>query len=131
MVERLECMELPSAVEVIDGGTGGLTLLGLLEGAEAAILVDAAEFGRSPGAVLRVAGDELSRFSGAAPCSPHHAGVDGALALGRELGVLPELVLFLVQAGSLGLGEGLSPAVARCLPTLAARVCREAARLVG
>ena len=131
LVAHLERTPLPAGVEVIDGGTGGLTLLGLLEGADAAVLVDAAELGRAPGTVVRCTGAELAAGPAAPDCAPHHAGVDTALALGRELGVLPELVLFLVQPGAVELGIGLSPAVAGALPRLASRVRREAARLAG
>ncbi len=128
LVERLAAEGLPPGVEAVDAGTGGLTLLDLLEGASRVVLVDAAELGRPPGSVVRVDGEDLGLGEVAGAPSLHGAGVGDALALGRELGLLPPLVLYLVQVVRVEVGPGLSAPVAAVLGDLAARVRAEALR---
>ncbi len=121
---------LPEGVEAVEVGTGGAAVLDALDGARAAILVDAASFGLAPGAIRRVAGEELSRVeAGASPSS--HMDLGFALALTRELGRLPPTTAYLVQAGSVDPGLGLSPPVARAVPVVVHRVRDEARALAA
>jgi hydrogenase maturation protease len=52
-VRALENHFLPASVELLDGGTGGFTLLEPLESADRIILIDAAADGNPPGTVTR------------------------------------------------------------------------------
>ncbi len=52
-VRALEKRGLPACVELLDGGTGGFTLLEPLESADRIILIDAAADGNPPGTVTR------------------------------------------------------------------------------
>lgn len=131
LVGRLAKAALPARVEVLDGGTGGVTLLPLMEGAEAVILVDAADMGLPPGAVVRLPGEEIHFHGAAQAFSLHQAGLEGALALGRELGILPPVVVFLVQGERVEPGIGLSLPVEAALGELEAGVTAEALRLAG
>jgi hydrogenase maturation protease len=119
-VECLRQMEPPPGVEAIDGGTGGLTLLELFEGAQRVILVDAVDMGKAPGTVVRLALPDLLSVDPALPLSWHAAGVLPALRLGHELSLLPPLWLFGMQPSRIAPGIGLSPAVAAALPELLA-----------
>ncbi|WP_305042324.1 hydrogenase maturation protease [Geoalkalibacter sp.] len=116
-VERLAEMDLPDGVAVMDGGTGGLTLLHLMEGARRVIFVDAVEMGRAPG---HIACFDLGRAEVAeqAALSLHHSGLPQILALARELGPLPKVILCGVQPAGVAPGMGLSPPVAAALPEL-------------
>jgi len=127
VVERLQQETLPAGVEVVDGGTGGLTLLDLMAGADRVILVDAVETGRPPGTVIRLAGADLMLPEQAPAFSLHETALPSVFALGRELGVLPRsLVLFGVQPASVERRMGLSPAVAAAVAEVAGRVLAEA-----
>ena len=52
-IRALEQIALPSEVELLDGGTGGFTLLEPLQSADRIILIDAAADGNPPGTVTR------------------------------------------------------------------------------
>jgi hydrogenase maturation protease len=122
VVEQLEREGLPEGVEVIDGGTGGLTLLTLMSGAARVILVDALEMGREAGAVAGFA-YAAGVFKAEGPgLSLHQAGLGEVLALGAELGELPELFIVGIQPAALELGQGLSAVVAAAVPVAAAAV---------
>ena len=124
-VSALEKEGVPEGVEIIDGGTGGLTLLTLMEGAKRVILVDAVETGRKPGTILRLAGEDLEPETSASSLSLHSSGLPEVLALGRALGTLPPLILFGVQPDSVEVRLGLSEPVAAALPSLLALIREE------
>ncbi len=122
-VQRLAAMELPEGVEVIDGGTVGLTLLDLLEGAQQVLLIDAVEMGKAPGELEIMALDEIRlEDADAGGISLHQTGLAQVLALGRELGPLPEVTLFGIQPDSVARGLGLSPPLARAISPIVDRV---------
>jgi len=121
VLEALRDRNLPREVKLLDGGTGGLSLLHIWEGAGRVILIDAAEMGRPPGTLRRLTQEELKSLAGATVClSLHSAGLPQVLAVGHELGMLPEcLELFVVQACTLAVGTGLSPLVEKAVGTVA------------
>lgn len=62
VTERLAAMTPPpTELEIIDGGTIGLSLLPQVEDADGVIIVDAAELGAPPGTVRLFLGDEIDR----------------------------------------------------------------------
>jgi hydrogenase maturation protease len=121
LVEELTRRGLPEGVTALDGGTGGLDLLHMLEGCawQRAVIVDAADVGRKPGQFVRFTPDQARLVQTADNFSLHHAGLSEVLALANALGqTLPDLVIFGVQPAQIGWGEGLSQAVETALPAL-------------
>ncbi len=117
---------LPDGVAAVDGGTGGLDLLHLLEGWERAIIVDTALLGRRPGEFVRFTPEEAHLVGSLVSLSSHTAGLADALALARALGQrLPEIVIYGIQPERMDWEEGLSPAVAAALPRLVEEILGE------
>jgi hydrogenase maturation protease len=120
--------ERPADVEVVDGGTLGLSLLPYLEAAPAAILVDAVRADAPPGSLVRLEGLDV------APAveqrlSPHQIGVADLLDGVRWLDRYPQrLVLLGVVPATLELGVGCSPDVRAALPRLLDAVVDEIRR---
>lgn len=118
-VEALqERYELPESVELIDGGTSGMELLGPLSGTDVLIVLDAIKAGREPGTVVRLVGDEVPVFF-RSKLSPHQVSICDVLAGLEFSGDLPgDLVLIGVEPESLELGLELTPAVAARMPEM-------------
>nr|MDO8081810.1 hydrogenase maturation protease [Candidatus Freyarchaeota archaeon] len=97
VVEELNKRDLPANVEVVDGGTGGVTLLNLMEGADKVIIVDAILGGCKPGEIYVLDVDRLMK--GVVKFfSLHEMDLLSALRIGKELGKLPlELVVVGVE----------------------------------
>jgi len=112
---RIEMVELP-----------GLSLLDLIFGTSAAILVDAVRSGAKPGTLHLLSESDLDAFetdSGSA----HGVGVAESLALGNRLyheRMPADIILIGVEASGFGVGEILSPEVQRAIP-IAARTIEE------
>jgi hydrogenase maturation protease len=125
----LGMIEPPEGVEILDGGTLGLSLLPSLEDAKAAILLDAIRTDDPPGTLVRLEGEDVAPAV-AARLSVHQVGVADLLDAARLRGkVPPRLVLLGVVPESLELGIALSPRVAEALPTLCMCAMSEAAAL--
>lgn len=121
--------EPPPGVNVLDGGTLGLSLLPYLEDAEAAILVDAIRADAPAGTPVRLDGDEIAPAV-ASRLSPHQVGVGDLLQAARWHARLPRaLVLLGLVPERIGLGTELTPAVRAGLAGLVERVAAEAAAL--
>ena len=108
---------LPAGTSVVDGGTGGLSLLPIISDASALIVVDAVEVGAEPGHIRVLTGPDLN--GDPARMSVHEVGTSDLLAAARLTGVLPtRTVLVGVQPACLEPGLDLSPPVAAALPAL-------------
>jgi hydrogenase maturation protease len=101
----------------------GLALLDFLTGREEVLLVDAIQTGSVPAGTLHeLDASSLKNLTGR---TPHFLGVGETLALGRELGLpMPARVrIFAIEvADAHTLGTQLSPAVAKALPGIVARI---------
>jgi hydrogenase maturation protease len=126
VVKELARCELPEDVTALDGGTGGVDLLHIMEGWERVVIVDAADVGREPGQFMRFTPNEARLAQAADSFSLHNAGLSEALALADALDrPLPKMVIFGVQPADVGWREGLSSAVETALPSLINAVIEE------
>ena len=113
---RVELSELP-----------GLALLDLLEGAEAAVLVEAVHADVAPGMLIRLWPEDLASF-GSDARSAHGWGVAETLRLGRSLNPLLaqcRVNLIGIVGRDFTLGAGLGPQVRLALDDAAGAIERE------
>lgn len=118
-LERLRTQfHFPEGVELVDGGTWGMNLLPLIEGAARLVLLDAINTGAPPGTLTALRRDALPRYF-SHKLSPHQIDLREVLALAEWRGTLPiELVALGIQPERVELEEGLSPLVAASLDDL-------------
>jgi len=136
-VRVIEALERGAAlgpgVELVDGGTGGPTLMTEFAGAEALIIVDAAELGAAPGTVREFGLEDVAETVTPRAFSLHDVGVMGLIELARGVGELPEVVRFVVvQPGRFDTGDRLSAAVVGAVEKAAEavrRIVKESGRL--
>lgn len=127
-IEKLRGQNLPSGIELIDGGCGGVTLLQILTECGRAIIIDAADFGKAPGSILRLPAEKIIGFENSSEqVSLHQTGLAEVLTLAQKLDQLPEVTLFLVQPQSVARCLELSIPVQKALPRLLAMVRKELA----
>lgn len=122
---------LPDDVQLLDGGTLGLSLLPYVRSAPDLILVDAVRGDGPPGSLVRLEGEEvpgavLERLS------VHQVGVADLVAGARLLGGWPErIVLCGVVPESIELRFELSSAVRAAIPSLVELILAELEKLGG
>lgn len=109
-----------SRVQLMDGGTQGLALLGHFEERRAVIFLDAVRLGDKPGAVHVLQGEELARLGRGAATTAHEGSAPQMLAALQLLGEVPERVVMVgIEPEQIKTGIGLSAAVVAGLPAAA------------
>ncbi|MDX8540770.1 hydrogenase maturation protease [Mesorhizobium abyssinicae] len=111
-------------VKLLDAGTDGMAVMFAARGCRSLILIDAARSGVEAGAIYEAPGHELAR--------PYYPGLnlhdfrwDAALHAGRHIfgAAFPDdVTVFLIEAGQLDLGLGLSVPVAKATLVVAQRI---------
>ena len=123
-VRALEEMDLPSGVEVIDGGTATMELLPVFQEAERIIVIDALRGGAQPGTIYRLCPDDLMGET-ERPLSLHQVGLLEVLGMARQLGGEPEVVIIGVEPKEISWGMELTPEVEARLPRVIDAVFEE------
>jgi len=110
LVERLaqEAGRYPAA-DIIDAGTGGMSVLHMIEGRRKAILIDSAHMGETPGTIRRFTPEEVRSAKILAHQSLHEADLLRVLTLAEQLGQAPEtMVIFGIQPQVVEPRQGVS-----------------------
>ena len=141
VAERLRAQRLPGVRLAVSDGEAA-SLIELWEGARRVVVVDALRADpATPGRIHRVClvdceAEATGQSTGSDsvdddPCGHNHAAemdFGQAVELARVLGRLPRrMVLFAVEAGDVGFGPGLSPAVAAAAGRVAAEIVNQVA----
>jgi hydrogenase maturation protease len=114
----------PVGLRLLDAGTDGMGVMFAARGCETLILVDACKSDSEPGAVFEAPGDALE----APPKDSfnlHDFRWDHALFAGRRIygeAFPTNVTVFLIEAGNLDFGIGLTPPVAAAVQKVALRI---------
>jgi hydrogenase maturation protease len=112
-------------LDVVDGGTGGLGLIPLMEGYDRIVIVDATSGMGEIGEVRVFRGMPPG---GVSSLSFHELGIPEALALGRTLGITPDVIIVGIEGGTMpGFSGEMDPAVRAAIPE-ACRIVLEMVR---
>lgn len=126
LVARRLRQEIGDRVEVVEAEMAGVDLVELMNGADVAILIDAACSGQAPGTIHRLDASADSISGPIFPHSSHAIGTADALELARAMGVLPATVIvYGVEAENTEAGQRLSPPVAKALNQVVARIVQD------
>ena len=114
-IRRLEALELPSGVEVVDGGTDSVDLLPYFQDYERIIVVDALRAGGEPGSIYRVTPDEIMEDEKRS-LSLHEIGLLDVLLMAKHLGGHGEVVIIGVEPKEISCSMDLTLEVEARLP---------------
>jgi hydrogenase maturation protease len=113
------------AVSIVDGGTLGLNLLGIISGSDHLIVIDAVRNGGTPGTLYRLSGSEIPKRA-FPKNSLHQVDLLEALTLCQVLDKVPEIVILGVEPQDIDtFGIELSPLIKARLQDLADMVLEE------
>jgi len=126
----LGAADRPAWLRVVDGGTMGFRLTGVLGDGGDVLMVDAAEIFCAPGRMRLIEGEALdSHVAGAKRTSAHEAGLADLLGLMRLEGILPRhLAVLAIQPENVDWGEAMSGAVEKAVGPACEIVLSTAAR---
>jgi hydrogenase maturation protease len=123
VVEQLQRQyRISGAVEVLDGGTAGMSLLEHIRNRDHLIVVDAVKTGQAPGTVITLSGKEVPAFF-QSRVSPHQMGLADMLAALELMGEKPaEVTVIGVEPQNLDIGLELSDLVSTRVDELVIRL---------
>lgn len=117
---------LPAGVDTHFASGEGASLMDAWQGYRRVYLFDAVMSRKAPGAVHRLDASEQAIPQDFFKYSTHAFSLAEAVEMARALAMLPEkLVIFGVEGGDFGSGEGLSDAVAKAVPGVVQQVKEE------
>jgi hydrogenase maturation protease len=140
VAHRLEKMELPAGVHVVETGIGGIALVQELQsGYDALVVADAVDRGRPPGTVMLIEPEVLDVKALSVTerhdllADMHLATPERAMMLARALGVLPERVLMVgcQPEDAEAVGQTISPAVTAAIDVAVHEILRHVNELLG
>jgi hydrogenase maturation protease len=119
-----EGYDLPDNIELLDGGTAGYSLIDCMYDFDRLIIIDAVLSGSAHGDICRlspddIAGEKKLKMSG------HKIELPELLALGKQLGELPETTLLGIEPEDMSWGMELSSTVKSTLPAIIEAVFEE------
>ncbi len=114
-VHRIQQTGLPAGIDLLDGGTGGIFMIGILQQYDHVIMIDATLDTRPPGTVRRL----KPKYSADYPrlMSAHEVGLKDMIDAMVLQENIPEIDLVVVSARDVQeIGMELSPPVEKALP---------------
>lgn len=115
VIRALEKESLPDSVALMDGGTGGLHLIGWLEGYEQIIMIDATLDDQPPGTVRLIRPQYATDYPPL--MSAHEIGLKDMIDVLILTGNVPEIHLLVISVADLGKVEmTLSAEVEAAIP---------------
>jgi hydrogenase maturation protease len=113
-------------IEVLDLGTGGLTVIHAIEGRKKVIFVDCAIMGETPGAIRRFTPEEVRSKKVRTRYSLHEGDLLDTLKLSHSIGEYPQdIVIFGIEPKQVAPGEGLSEELQSNIPHYVETILRE------
>ena len=123
-LQRLQEMDLPGEVTLIDGGTSP-DLIACVRAGDRLIIIDAAKAGGEPGTIYRFLPEDLAAGK-ATVASAHEMGVAENLGLMKLAGNEPAATVIIgVEPKEIDWGTELSPELQQRLPAIVEAVLRE------
>jgi len=122
LLERVRALRGDCDVEFVDGATGGMELLPVVQDCDRLLVLDAVA-GPVPGVVEHLTGDQLPRLL-SSKLSPHQVGLLDVLTAARLLGREPSVIEVVgVVPRDVELSLGLTPAVEAAVPDAVQVAC--------
>jgi hydrogenase maturation protease len=126
LIARSLRMRVPADVRISEHDGEATALVGELQSARHAWLIDAARSGARPGTIHRIDCSNAVLAMPLGTLSSHGLGVAAAIALARALDVLPlQCIVYAVEAADFTDGTVLAPAVAKAMNDVVERILAE------
>lgn len=119
--------EIPSEVDLIDGGTAGLNILNYMEQYSEIIVVDAINVGQKKGEIIELKPEDITGNTDLS-LSAHDLDFVDSLQIAKEIGIEPEIKVIGIEIGEIKdkkLTMELSEEIKNSIPKLKQKVLKE------
>jgi hydrogenase maturation protease len=113
-------------VDFADAGTGGMSILHLINGKDKAIFIDCAKMGEEPGVIKKFTPREIKSTKVLSHQSFHEADLIRIVEMADQLGQCPaDIIIFGIEPQSVQPGRELSKTLADRLNEYVSMICKE------
>lgn len=130
VAKELEKRELPTGVEVFEGGTDGFGLLHLISDTDHLIVIDSVKGGGEPGSIYRFDIKDAPNCSDLFKTSVHQIGILEVINLSDLIGKTPETIVIGIEPKTIGTGMELSPEIRARIPRVIELVLEEVNKIL-
>jgi hydrogenase maturation protease len=126
VARRLQAMDLPENVEVLEGGVLGLDLLDHLEEREKVVVVDAVDGGDEPGTIHRLTRADIESGKTRCHMSLHEIDLPQVFATADLMGLKVDPIIIGIEPKDMDLGyDEMTPEVEAAIPRVIELVLKE------
>jgi len=123
-IEFLKRKSLPEGVELLDGGTAGIDLIGFIQKAEKVVIIDAVKTGGNPGEIYSFSSQDFE--TEVSPItSLHDITLKDIFRILQKLGSFPEIRIIGIEPKNIECGTDLSPELKNLLPKISELALKE------
>jgi hydrogenase maturation protease len=110
LIEKLSALaDEFGGIDFIDAGTGGMSILYLIEGREKVIIIDCAYMNSSPGTIKKFRPDQVRSVKKLAHQSLHEVDILKVIELAKQLdNCPPDIIFFGIEPEKIEQGQGLT-----------------------
>jgi hydrogenase maturation protease len=110
LISKLGEMDrFPSDIDLLDEGVGGMRIIHDIEGYDRILIIDAADFGGSPGDYKLFRPEDVETVKHISGRSLHEMDLIKTIELARVMGGAPEdIIIMAIQPEIVEMGEGIS-----------------------
>jgi hydrogenase maturation protease len=96
-------------IDLVNGGTGGMSLLHIIANRAKVILIDCASMGTPPGTIRHFTPDDVASAKSLSHFTLHETDILNVLEISRQLGEYPhEVIIFGIEPVRIEMGQTLS-----------------------
>ncbi|WP_025690868.1 HyaD/HybD family hydrogenase maturation endopeptidase [Paenibacillus zanthoxyli] len=116
-IRELEKEDLPSTVELVDGGTSTLAMLSYFLEYRKIIVIDALRAGLEPGTIYRIRPEDLAGYE-KGNLSIHDVQILDVVKMARMLGAAPDVIIFGIEPQEIGFELEMSDLMRSKIPDI-------------
>lgn len=124
VIEYLNQKNLPEGIELLDGGTAGIDLIGFIQNAEKVVIIDAVKAGGKPGEISCFTPQDFETEA-SLKTSLHDITLKDVFRLIQKLGPLPKIKIIGIEPKDIDCGTELSPELKEMLPKISELALKE------
>lgn len=126
VIRKLESLALPTNIELLEGGTGGLDLIFYLRGRDKIVIIDCVNIEDKPGSIYRLTLEDLEKAVSVNHNSMHQVGLIEMIKLFSLSGNKGEIIIIGIVPETYGEYQlELSPTLGKLLPEIVKLVIKE------
>ncbi len=123
-IRELENEDLPSTVELVDGGTSTLAMLSYFLESRRIIVIDALKAGLDPGTIYRISPEDIAGYE-KGNLSIHDTQILDVVQMARMLGAAPNVIIFGIEPQEIGFELEMSDLMRSKIPEIIGLIKQE------